>query len=122
VISVVLIAVSLTALGLLLGVGSLVLREVWALLGVSSVTLYTLSGAIVPLSTLNPAARAVSAVLPSRWGIEALHHSLAGDGFSSLMPYFGGELLVASAVFALGVGALRLYELRALRKGSVDLV
>lgn len=54
-VSVLLIDVSLIALGLLLGIGSLVLREVWALLGVASVTLYILQPArLSPWTTCIP--------------------------------------------------------------------
>jgi hypothetical protein len=122
VLSIVAIDLSLTALGLLLGVGSLVVREVWALLGVASVTLYSLSGAIVPLDSLHPAARAVAAVLPSRWGVEGLHRALAGDSMGDLAPYWLGELGAGFGVFLLAVAALHLYEGRARRGGSVDLV
>lgn len=121
-VSVLLIDVSLTALGLLLGIGSLVLREVWALLGVASVTLYILSGAIVPLETLHPAVRAFASVIPTRWGVEALHRSLTGDGTTELARYWGGELLVGLAVFGLAVLAFRVYEERARNRGSVDLI
>ena len=121
-VSVLLIDVSLIALGLLLGIGSLVLREVWALLGVASVTLYILSGAIVPLDNLHPAAQAAASVIPTRWGVEALQQSLTGSSTTRLMGYWGGEVIVGIAVFGLAVGALKAYEHRAREKGNVDLV
>ncbi|MGE0601421.1 MAG: ABC transporter permease [Dehalococcoidia bacterium] len=121
-VSILLIDLSLTALGLLLGVGSLVLREVWALLGVASVILYMLSGAIVPLDNLHPAARACASVLPARWGVEALHRSLDGDSTTSMFSYWSAELVVGVAVFGLAVGALHAYAWNARRVGSVDLI
>lgn len=121
-ISLLLISLSFTAVGLLAGIGSLGLREVWALLGVISVTLYTLSGAIVPLASFNPTIRAVADVVPGRWGIAAVHRSLLGDGLWSLMPYWGAEVGVAAAYFCLAVLAFKLYERRSLQRGSVDLV
>ncbi|MEX0781759.1 MAG: ABC transporter permease [Dehalococcoidia bacterium] len=120
--SVLVISVSLTALGLLLGIGSLKLREVWALLGVASVTLYVLSGAIIPLDTLHPAAQAAASVVPTRWGVEGMHRALDGDGIATVAPYWLAEVGVGAAVFMLAIGALRLYELDARRRGSVDLI
>jgi ABC-2 type transport system permease protein len=121
-LSLLLISLTFTSVGLLAGIVSLGLREVWALLGVISVTLYTLSGAIVPLDSLPSPLRAVASIVPGRWGIGGLHRALAGDGVAELAPCWGGELAVGAAYFALAVGAMRLYELNARRRGSVDLV
>jgi ABC-type multidrug transport system permease subunit len=120
--SLVIVALSLTALGLFLGVLSLVVREVWALQGVASTTLYALSGAIVPLDTLHPAAEGFASVVPGRWGIEALHRSLAGSGWAGITGDWARELAVAATCFAAAVAALHLYEAGARRRGSVDLV
>ena len=121
-VSLVAVSLSLTALGLLLGIFSLVMREVWALLGVSSVVLYVLSGAIVPLDSLHPVAEGAASFIPARWGIQGLHESLDGEGFAGLAPHLIRELLVGAGYFLLAVGALRLYEGRTRRRGSVDLV
>jgi ABC-type multidrug transport system permease subunit len=120
--SVLLIATSFTAMGLLAGVGSLALREVWALLGVLGILIYLFSGAIVPLDSLHPAAEGFASVVPGRWGVEALHHSLSGDGFDDIAPYWAAEIVVGAAFFLAAVLALRLYEANARRRGSVDLV
>ena len=120
--SVLLIATSFTAMGLLAGVGSLALREVWALLGVLGILIYLFSGAIVPLDSLHPAAEGFASVVPGRWGVEGLHRSLAGDGLGKIAPFWAGELAVGAAYFMAAVLALRLYEANARRRGSVDLV
>jgi ABC-type polysaccharide/polyol phosphate export permease len=120
--SVLLVDMSLTTLGLLLGVGSLVLRGVWALLGVASVTLYIFSGAIVPLDNLHPVAQAFASIIPARWGVEGLHRALSGDSTATLVPYWLAEFAVGLVVFVLSVAAFRLYEYGARRRGSVDLI
>lgn len=120
--SVLFIAISFTAMGLLAGVGSLVLREVWALVGLAGVVIYIFSGAILPLDTLHPVARGVATIVPGRWGVEGMHHALSGDGLGTLAPYWAAELAVGACYFLLAVGALRLYEANARRRGSMDLI
>jgi ABC-type polysaccharide/polyol phosphate export permease len=121
-VSLVLISLTFTAVGLFAGVVSLGLREVWALLGVISVTLYTLSGAIVPLESLPESVQAAASVVPGRWGIGALHRALDGDGITDLAPYWAAEIAVGLVYFGLAVGAMWVYERNAQRRGSVDLV
>ena len=117
---VLLIAVTTSGVGFLLGSITLVSRDGWMITSTLAVGMYILVGVNFPIELLPAFLRVVSFGLPMSRGLMAARLALGGAGWAAVAPLFWGELLVGMIYTALGYGLFRLLERRSLVNGTLD--
>lgn len=114
-------AASCTAIGVPFGAAGLLSRDTNVMTSLMYLVLLLVSGAAVPVADLPAVLRWAGEVLPLGHGIEALRH-LVSDGVDAT---FAGlvlqEALVGTVILILGTLLLQGIEVRARRRGDLDL-
>jgi ABC-2 type transport system permease protein len=122
VIAVLTAALSCSALGLVLGVLSLVLRDgAFLLMNLAFLILLALTGVNLPVAALPAWLQSISTVLPLTRSLEAARAAVSGSPLAMLSQPLLLELLLGLAYLLLGYALLRLVEHRARQDGVLDL-
>jgi ABC-2 type transport system permease protein len=109
------------ALGVALGALGLVSRDTHVATSVAYLGLLLVSGAAVPPDRLPAALRIAGEWLPLGNAIAALRHLVAVGADGAFAVHVLREILVAAIAVAAGAAMLRRIELRARRRGDIDL-
>lgn len=117
---VLLICITATGLGFIMGVVTLLSRDGWMITSTLALAFYVLIGVNFPIEMLPPALKAISLALPMTRGIEAARMALAGAQFTELIPLLGGEILVGLAYIIFGYTLFLLVERLSFRNGALD--
>jgi ABC-2 type transport system permease protein len=107
-------ALACTALGLVVGTFGILLRDIWLLANIMMLSVLLLSGAIVPVASLPPVARAVAAVTPLTHAIE---YARGGSAFALLQ-----ELGIAALLLLVSAAVLRYVEQASRSRATIEVV
>lgn len=117
---VILISVTATGLGFIMGVVTLLSRDGWMITSTLSLAFYVLIGVNFPIELLPPALKSISLALPMTRGIQAARLALAGAPFSELSSLLSGEVLVGLIYIVLGYTLFRVVERLSFKSGMLD--
>jgi ABC-2 type transport system permease protein len=117
---VLLIAVTSSGMGFILGSLSLVTRDGWMVTSTLAMALYVLIGVNFPVALLPGGLRLVSYCLPMTRGIMAARQALAGATWASVAPLIYGEMLVGALYTLFGYSSFLFIERRSMALGSWD--
>ncbi len=117
-----LITVTSTGMGLILGSVSLLTREGWTITTVVYLAFFIFCGVNFPVGTLPAPLQAISYSLPLTRGIEAARQALGGAGWSAMAPLFLGELIVGVVYAILGLLLFKFIERRSLVTGQIEAI
>ena len=115
-----LISMTTSGVGFMLGSISLVSRDGWMITSTLAVGLYILVGVNFPVDLLPAFLKMVSYSLPMTRGIMAARLVLNGAGWDSIAYLVYGEMAVGLVYTLVGYGLFRLLESRSLVSGSLD--
>jgi ABC-2 type transport system permease protein len=115
-----LIAVTTSGVGFILGSISLVSRDGWMITSTLAVALYMLVGVNFPVDLLPAFLKVISYSMPMTRGIMAARLALNGAGWESIAGLVGGEIVVGLIYTLVGYGLFRLLESRSLVSGTLD--
>lgn len=117
---VLLICITATGLGFIMGVVTLLSRDGWMITSTLALAFYVLIGVNFPIEMLPPALKTISLALPMTRGIQAARMALAGAQFTELIPLLVGEILVGLAYIVFGYTLFLLVERLSFRNGALD--
>jgi len=117
---VLLIAITSTGLGFIMGVVTLLSRDGWMITSTLSLAFYVLIGVNFPIEMLPPALKSISLALPMTRGIQAARLVLAGANLSDVAPMLAGEVLVGFIYIVFGYTLFRGVETLSFRNGALD--
>jgi ABC-2 type transport system permease protein len=117
---VLLIAITSTGLGFIMGVVTLVSRDGWMITSTLALAFYVLIGVNFPIEMLPPALKSISLALPMTRGIQAARLSLAGATLSEVAPLLAGEVLIGVIYIIFGYTLFRGVETISFRNGALD--
>ena len=116
----VLLSITTTGLGFIMGTISLLSRDGWMFTNTLGQLLYILIGVNIPVERLPGFLQPLSGYLPMTRGIMATRLVLGGAGWSEVNALLAGELLVASVYIVFGYTLFRLVERASMSTGSLD--
>lgn len=116
------LSVSAIAFGLMMGNACIVLRDWIAVLAWVSFVTMSLTGAIIPRSSLPGPLGELSSVLPVSHALSAIRQGFAGGSLSQVKAELGWELLLAAVFVLIGYAAFRAVELHARRSGQYETI
>jgi ABC-2 type transport system permease protein len=116
-LSVVLIALTTSGLGLAFGSLALIMRDIWVFSNTIYYLLLVLCGINFSLTLLPGWVRAISYSIPLTRGVEAAREAVAGASIGDVSGLLLGEVLVGAAYAAVGYALFRLLERQARRGG-----
>ena len=119
-ICVMLISITATGLGFIMGVVTLLSRDGWMITSTLSLAFYVLIGVNFPIELLPAALKSISLVLPMTRGIQAARLALAGAQFSEFSYLLAGEVLVGFIYIIFGYMLFRLVERLSFKSGMLD--
>lgn len=117
---VLLVAVTATGLGFIMGVVTLLSRDGWMFTSTLTLAFYVLIGVNFPIEMLPPALKSISLALPMTRGIQAARLALAGAQFSEVAPLLAGEILVGLGYIIFGYSLFRGVERLSFKNGALD--
>jgi len=117
---VILISITATGLGYIMGVVTLLSRDGWMITSTLSLAFYMLIGVNFPIDLLPPALKSISLALPMTRGIQAARLALGGAQFSELSSLIGGEVLVGLIYILFGYTLFRVVERLSFKSGMLD--
>jgi ABC-2 type transport system permease protein len=117
---VILISITATGLGYIMGVVTLLSRDGWMITSTLSLAFYVLIGVNFPIDLLPPALKSISLALPMTRGIQAARLALGGAPFSELSSLIGGEVLVGLIYIIFGYALFRVVERLSFKSGMLD--
>lgn len=121
-LTILVVTISTSGLGLLLGGLSMMTRNVMFVNNTVFFMLLLFSGANVDLSTLPGWMQSISYSLPLTRGIAAARLIVDGAGLAQVSSLLSEEMLYAFVYIALGYGLFRWFEIQAKRRGTLDAV
>jgi ABC-2 type transport system permease protein len=119
---VLLMSLTSSGLGLILGSISLVTREGWNIAANVNSALLLLCGVNFPAAMLPPGLQAIAYALPLTRGIAATRLVLAGADWSTIAPLVGGEVLIGMIYGFIGYMLLQRIEKWSLVTGQLEAV
>ena len=117
---VLLIAITSTGLGFIMGVVTLLSRDGWMITSTLALAFYVLIGVNFPIEMLPPALKTISLALPMTRGIQAARLALGGAQFVEIAPLLAGEILVGLAYISFGYALFRGIEKLSFKNGALD--
>ena len=117
---VLLISITATGLGFIMGVVTLLSRDGWMITSTLALAFYVLIGVNFPIELLPPALKSISLALPMTRGIQAARLALTGAQFSELSSLLAGEVLVGLIYIVIGYTLFRLVERLSFKSGMLD--
>ena len=117
---VLLICVTTSGLGFVLGSVSLVTRDGWTIASSLALALYILVGVNFPVDLLPGALRMVAYSLPMTRGIAAARLALEGASWGAVAPLVGGEMVVGVIYITVGYWLFLFIEKRAMKYGWLE--
>ncbi len=117
---VLLICITSTGLGFIMGVVTLLSRDGWMITSTLALAFYVLIGVNFPIEYLPNWLRAISLALPMTRGIQAARLALAGATISEVAPLISGEVLVGSLYILFGYALFRGVERLSFKNGALD--
>jgi ABC-2 type transport system permease protein len=117
---VILIAITSSGMGFILGSLSLVNRDGWMITSTLTIALYILIGVNFPVDLLPGGLKLVSYCLPMTRGIMAARQALAGATWASVALLIYGEVLVGVLYTLVGYALFLFIEKRSMALGSLD--
>jgi ABC-type polysaccharide/polyol phosphate export permease len=121
VISVLVTAASVTALGQFLGTFAIIFRDWTNVQAIATGLLLVLTGVIIPITLFPTGIRIFLWLLPMTNGLVAVQQTFAGGALSSVINYIIFEALIALGYTVLGYMGFRLFEKAAKKRGTLDL-
>lgn len=115
-----LIVLSSSGMGFILGSISLVTREGWMITSTLAIALYILIGVNFPVDLLPAGLKLVAYALPMTRGIMAARLVLAGAGWASVASLIYGEALVGALYTLVGYSLFLFIEKRSMALGTLD--
>jgi ABC-2 type transport system permease protein len=115
-----LIVLTSSGMGFILGSISLVTREGWMITSTLAIALYILVGVNFPVDLLPGWLKLVSYSLPMTRGILAARQALTGASWASVAPLIYGEALVGLLYTLVGYNLFLFIEKRSMALGSLD--
>lgn len=116
----VLLTITTTGLGFIMGTVSLLSRDGWMFTNTLGQLLYVLIGVNIPIERLPGVLQPISTYLPMTRGIMATRQVLAGAGWAEVSGLLAGEILVALVYILFGYTLFRLVERASMSTGSLD--
>jgi len=117
---VLLIAITSTGLGFIMGVITLLSRDGWMITSTLALAFYVLIGVNFPIEMLPPALKSISLALPMTRGIQAARLALAGASFGEIAPLLAGEILIGILYIVFGYALFRGVESLSFKNGALD--
>jgi ABC-2 type transport system permease protein len=117
---VILISITATGLGYIMGVVTLLSRDGWMITSTLSLAFYVLIGVNFPIDLLPPALKSISLALPMTRGIQAARLALGGAPFSEFSSLIAGEVLVGLIYIIFGYALFRVVERLSCKSGMLD--
>ncbi len=109
-----------SGLGFLLGSISLITRDGWMITNTFVSALYIMVGVNFPIKALPAILQPISWGLPLTRGIMAARMALQGGGWEAMRGLLGGEVLVGAIYIVAGYVWFRVIERRSMRSGTLD--
>jgi ABC-2 type transport system permease protein len=119
-LSVLLICITSTGLGFIMGVVTLLSRDGWMITSTLALAFYVLIGVNFPIELLPPVLKSISLALPMTRGIQAARMALNGAHFAELAPLLAGEVLIGLAYIIFGYALFRGVERISFKNGALD--
>lgn len=119
---VLLISLTSSGLGLMLGSIALLTREGWTISSAVYLALFLLCGVNFPVEALPLPLQTVAYALPLTRGIAATRQVIAGADLASVAPQLGSEILIGLIYAAIAYVTFRRIEKRSLASGQLDTV
>lgn len=116
----ILLAITTTGLGFIMGTISLLSRDGWMYTNTLGQLLYILIGVNIPIENLPGILQPISGYLPMTRGILATRMVLNGAGWLDVSRLLAGEILIALAYIVFGYTLFRLVERASMATGSLD--
>jgi ABC-2 type transport system permease protein len=116
------ISITSTGLGLLLGSLSLRTREAWTITSVAYLALMVFTGANFPVRVLPEFLQWISMSLPLTRGIAAARIAIAGGNWQSIQHLLVGEILIGIAYILMGYLIFTWFEKISLTDGQIETV
>lgn len=117
-----LISLSSSGIGLILGNIALVTREGWTIASTVYYALFLLCGVNFPVTVLPLPLQTVAYALPLTRGIEAARQAIAGADWATVAPALGSEAVIGLIYALIGYTFFRSFERRAMVTGQLDTV
>lgn len=117
---VLLIAITSTGLGFIMGVVTLLSRDGWMITSTLSLAFYVLIGVNFPIEMLPSALKSISLALPMTRGIQAARLALAGASLNEIAPLLAGEFLIGMLYIIFGYTLFRGVESLSFKNGALD--
>ena len=117
---VLLVCITSTGLGFIMGVVTLLSRDGWMITSTLALAFYVLIGVNFPIEALPGWLRGISLSLPMTRGIQAARMALAGADFATLAPLIAGEIIIGAAYILFGFALFRGVEQISFRNGALD--
>ncbi len=121
-LTILVVTISTSGLGFLVGSLGLMTPNVLFLVNVIFFLLLIFTGANIPLDKLDPWMKPVSAVLPLTRGIQSARLLVGGARLTEVLPLLGGELLVGIAYALAGYAVFRWFESQARTRGTFEAI
>jgi ABC-2 type transport system permease protein len=119
-LTILVVTVSATGLGLLVGSVSYITLNVLFIVNTVFFLLLVFSGANVPLDRLPDWMQAVSTVLPLTRGIQAARLFVTSAPLAEVWPLIAGEFVVGATYALAGFGVFRWFENQARSRGTLE--
>jgi ABC-2 type transport system permease protein len=116
----ILLSITTTGLGFIMGTISLVSRDGWMFTNTLGQLLFILIGVNIPIDKLPAFLQPISNYLPMTRGILAARQVLDGAGWLDVAGLLGGEILVGLVYILFGYTLFRLMERASMSTGSLD--
>ena len=117
---IVLISITATGMGFIMGMITLVSRDGWMITSTLQIGFYVLIGVNFPVEMLPSSLQIISAALPMTRGIQAARLALAGSGWAEVAPLILGEMLVGAIYMVVGYLSFRIMERISMNNGVLD--
>jgi ABC-2 type transport system permease protein len=121
-LTIVVVTISTSGLGFLVGSLGLMTPNVLFVVNVIFFLLLIFTGANIPLDKLDPWMQAFSGALPLTRGIQSARLLVGGAPLVEVLPLLGGELLVGVAYTLAGYAVFRWFESRARARGTFEAI
>jgi ABC-2 type transport system permease protein len=116
----VLISVTATGMGFIMGMVTLLSRDGWMITSTLQIAFYVVIGVNFPVDLLPPVLRAISFALPMTRGIQAARMALAGANWADIAPLLLGEILIGTLYIVIGYASFCITERISMQNGILD--
>jgi ABC-2 type transport system permease protein len=116
----ILICITATGLGFIMGVITLLSRDGWMITSTLQLSFYVLIGVNFPVDLLPTSLKTIAFGLPMTRGIMAARLSLNGSDWATILPLLLGEILIGTVYILIGYIWFRLTTRASLKSGALD--